>query len=92
MTGGIFIKRVVLISSLSFVFFLGKVKSESPLTDEEVKFFETLDKGIDILETAISKLDNKVIPGDVVFKLHDTFGFPFDLTADIAREKGLKIE
>ena len=41
MTGGIFIKRVVLISSLSFYFFLGKVKSESSLTDEEVKFFES---------------------------------------------------
>jgi alanyl-tRNA synthetase len=62
------------------------------IKDEEVKFFETLEKGIDILETAISKLDNEVIPGDVVFKLHDTFGFPFDLTADIAREKGLKID
>ena len=62
------------------------------IKDEEVKFFETLEKGIDILETAISKLDNEVIPGDVVFKLHDTFGFPYDLTADIAREKGLKID
>ncbi len=62
------------------------------IKDEEVKFFETLEKGIDILEIAISKLDNEVIPGDVVFKLHDTFGFPFDLTADIAREKGLKID
>ena len=62
------------------------------IKDEEVKFFETLEKGIDILEIAISKLDNEVIPGDVVFKLHDTFGFPFDLTADIAREKGLTID
>ena len=62
------------------------------IKDEEVKFFETLEKGIDILEIAISKLDNKVIPGDVVFKLHDTYGFPFDLTADIAREKGLTID
>src|SRR6056300_125707 len=62
------------------------------IKDEEVKFFETLEKGIDILETAISKLDNDVIPGDIVFKLHDTFGFPFDLTADIAREKGLTID
>jgi alanyl-tRNA synthetase len=62
------------------------------IKDEEVKFFETLEKGIDILETAISKLDNEVIPGDIVFKLHDTFGFPFDLTADIAREKGLTID
>jgi alanyl-tRNA synthetase len=62
------------------------------IKDEEVKFFETLEKGIDILETAISKLDDEIIPGDVVFKLHDTFGFPFDLTADIAREKGLTID
>ena len=62
------------------------------IKDEEVKFFETLEKGIDILEIAISKLDNEVIPGDIVFKLHDTFGFPFDLTADIAREKGLTID
>jgi len=62
------------------------------IKDEEVKFFETLEKGIDILEIAISKLDDEIIPGDVVFKLHDTFGFPFDLTADIAREKGLKID
>ena len=62
------------------------------IKDEELKFFETLEKGIDILETAISKLDNEVIPGDVVFKLHDTYGFPFDLTADIAREKGLTID
>jgi len=62
------------------------------IKDEEIKFFETLDKGINILEEAISNLDNEVIPGAVVFKLHDTFGFPFDLTADIAREKGLTID
>lgn len=54
--------------------------------------FETLGKGINILEDAINGLDDDVIPGTVVFKLHDTFGFPYDLTADIAREKGLKID
>ena len=59
---------------------------------KKLKFFETLDKGINILEEAINNLDDDVIPGTVVFKLHDTFGFPYDLTADIAREKGLKID
>ena len=59
---------------------------------EEVKFFETLEKGIKILDQSIDELDGDTIPGDVVFKLHDTFGFPFDLTADIAREKNLNID
>ena len=59
---------------------------------EEVKFFETLEKGIYILDEAISAMKNKTIAGDIVFKLHDTYGFPFDLTADIAREKGLNID
>ena len=59
---------------------------------EEVKFFETLEKGILILEESIQGLKNKTIPGEVIFKLHDTFGFPFDLTADIAREKDLLVD
>ena len=54
---------------------------------EEIKFFETLEKGIEILEEEISNMSEDIISGDVVFKLHDTFGFPFDLTADIARER-----
>ena len=60
--------------------------------EEELKFFETLEKGINILDETISDMTNKTISGDIVFKLHDTFGFPFDLTADIAREKGLEID
>lgn len=60
--------------------------------NEELKFFETLEKGIQILEDAINNMDDKTIPGDVIFKLHDTFGFPFDLTADIAREKDLLVD
>ena len=59
---------------------------------EEEKFFETLEKGIDILEESISNMSNTKISGDIVFKLHDTYGFPFDLTADIARERGLLID
>ncbi len=62
------------------------------ILDEEVKFFETLEKGILILEESIQGLKNKTIPGEVIFKLHDTFGFPFDLTADIAREKDLLVD
>ena len=62
------------------------------ILDEELKFFETLEKGIQILEDAISSIKDKTIPGDVIFKLHDTFGFPFDLTADIARERDLSVD
>ena len=62
------------------------------IKNEEIKFFETLETGIEILEETISKMKNKTLSGDVVFKLHDTYGFPFDLTADIAREKQLDID
>ena len=65
---------------------------EETIHNEENKFLETLDKGIEILEKEISRMDSKVIPGDIVFKLHDTFGFPFDLTADIAREQDLDLD
>ena len=65
---------------------------EEIIHNEENKFLETLDKGIEILEKEISRMDSKVIPGDIVFKLHDTFGFPFDLTADIAREQDLELD
>ena len=69
---------------------------ESDITElvktEEVKFFETLEKGIEILDEEISNMTEEIISGDVVFKLHDTFGFPFDLTADIARERELLID
>ena len=62
------------------------------IKNEEIKFFETLEIGIEILEETISNMKNKTLSGDVVFKLHDTYGFPFDLTADIAREKQLDID
>ena len=65
---------------------------EKVLRKEELRFAETLDQGMEILETAISELSGTRIPGEVVFKLYDTYGFPVDLTADIARERGLEID
>jgi len=59
---------------------------------EEQRFAETIDQGMKILDDAIAGLDGKVIPGEVVFKLYDTYGFPADLTADIARERELALD
>ena len=65
---------------------------ERVLKKEEQRFAKTLDEGMEILERAIAKLKGKEIPGDVVFKLYDTYGFPVDLTADVARERGLTVD
>jgi alanyl-tRNA synthetase len=65
---------------------------EKVLQKEEKRFAETLDQGMEILESAIAKLKGKEIPGEVAFKLYDTYGFPVDLTADIARERGLSVD
>jgi len=66
------------------------------LAQEEARFAETLTAGMTILDEAIRALarsgDVRVIPGDTVFKLYDTYGFPVDLTADVARERGLSID
>ncbi|MBT8145074.1 MAG: alanine--tRNA ligase [Gammaproteobacteria bacterium] len=62
------------------------------LLKEEQQFAETLDRGMGLLDGVIDKLSGKTIPGDTVFKLYDTYGFPVDLTADIARERGLTID
>jgi len=65
---------------------------ETVLAREETRFAETLDQGMEILESAMAGLKGTEIPGDVVFRLYDTYGFPVDLTADIARERGLGID
>lgn len=69
-------------------------KIEKALKREEELFMQTLAQGIKLLEKEIQKLsgDTKIIPGDVVFKLYDTYGFPMDLTADYARENNLAID
>ncbi|MBG24363.1 MAG: alanine--tRNA ligase [Idiomarinaceae bacterium] len=68
-----------------------KVISDALLREEE-QFGKTLERGLAILQDALDQLKGSVIPGDVVFKLYDTYGFPVDLTADIAREKELTID
>ena len=65
---------------------------ERTLKQEEVRFAETLEFGLKHLEEAIGKISGKTIPGEVIFKLYDTYGFPVDLTADIARERGLQLD
>ncbi|MCC7411311.1 MAG: alanine--tRNA ligase [Gammaproteobacteria bacterium] len=65
---------------------------ERVLAHEEVRFGETLVQGLDILDGVIGALSGAEIPGDTVFQLYDTFGFPVDLTADIARERGLTLD
>ncbi|MFI4879794.1 MAG: alanine--tRNA ligase, partial [Steroidobacterales bacterium] len=71
----------------------GRELAERVLKQEELRFAETLANGMVLLEGAIRALHGgKVIDGDTVFKLYDTFGFPADLTADVARERGLTID
>ncbi|RUO65024.1 alanyl-tRNA synthetase [Pseudidiomarina planktonica] len=65
---------------------------EDALRREEEQFARTLERGLAILSDAIADLDGKVLPGDLAFKLYDTYGFPLDLTADIAREKELTVD
>ncbi|MES2385206.1 MAG: alanine--tRNA ligase [Pseudomonadota bacterium] len=61
------------------------------LKAEEERFFETLEIGMTILDTALAG-GAKVLPGDVAFKLHDTYGFPLDLSADVCRERGVEVD
>ncbi len=65
---------------------------ERVLRLEEERFAETLEQGMKILDETIQGLEAKEIPGETVFKLYDTYGFPVDLTADIARERDLKVD
>ena len=62
------------------------------LKKEEIQFSKTLDKGMAIFQNYLAGTTNSVIPGDLIFKLYDTYGFPVDLTNDIARENGLEID
>ncbi|MCP4010707.1 MAG: alanine--tRNA ligase, partial [Proteobacteria bacterium] len=65
---------------------------ERVLEKENTKFIETLAQGIEILDAEFARLEGAVLPGEVVFKLYDTFGFPFDLTADYAREHNITLD
>ncbi len=69
-----------------------QVQVEKVLLAEEEQFAKTLDKGLAVLEDKLASLQNGVIPGEVVFVLYDTYGFPVDLTNDIARERELALD
>ena len=62
------------------------------LKKEEEQFARTLDKGMAVLEGALKDLSGNVLPGELIFQLYDTFGFPTDLTNDVAREKGYRLD
>jgi alanyl-tRNA synthetase len=68
-----------------------KTRVSEVLKQEEERFAETLENGMGVLESALASGD-KLLDGDTVFRLYDTFGFPVDLTADIARERGVRID
>jgi alanyl-tRNA synthetase len=70
----------------------GEGRATQVLAQEETRFAETLATGMALLDAETAKLKSTVIPGEAVFRLYDTYGFPADLTADIARERGLTID
>lgn len=65
---------------------------ENTLKIEEEQFLRTLDKGLNLLEHELKNVKNACLSGDVAFKLYDTYGFPFDLTADVCREKSITVD
>ncbi|MEZ5451289.1 MAG: alanine--tRNA ligase [Thiothrix sp.] len=69
-----------------------RLRVEEALEKEERRFAETLEQGMKILEDAIGNMSGDTIDGETVFKLYDTYGFPVDLTGDIARERNLKLD
>jgi alanyl-tRNA synthetase len=70
----------------------GEARAMQVLAQEETRFAETLATGMALLDAEAAKLTSSVIPGETVFRLYDTYGFPLDLTADVARERGLTID
>ncbi len=70
----------------------GKELIIETLKNEEEKFSSLLDRGMKILDQNLSKVQNNILPGDIAFKLYDTYGFPLDLTADILKNKNIKID
>src|ERR1700733_381107 len=70
----------------------GEARATQILAQAEDRFAETLTTGMALLDAEAAKLTSSVIPGETVFRLYDTYGFPQDLTADVARERGLTID
>lgn len=94
---GVFFHRIVaaLVAEMGEAFPELKTRQahiERILKTEEEQFAKTLEQGLKILEQDLSDLKGTEIPGEVMFKLYDTYGFPMDLTGDIARERGLTLD
>jgi alanyl-tRNA synthetase len=73
----------------------GQERATDVLRQEEERFFQTIANGMEILETALAAMQaagSQQIDGDLAFKLHDTYGFPLDLTADVCRERGVTVD
>ena len=73
----------------------GAARTTEVLKAEEERFFQTIHHGMDILEAALAEMarsGSAVVDGDTAFKLHDTFGFPVDLTGDVCRERGVTVD
>ena len=84
-----------LVANMSTAYPILKEKAtyiEQTLKKEEVRFSETLNVGLSLLEDHIKEMSSDVLEGDIVFKLYDTYGFPLDITEDIAREQNLKVD
>ncbi len=72
-----------------------QTRIENVLRQEEERFLETIENGMEMLETALADIESKkvdTLDGETAFKLHDTYGFPLDLTADVCRERNLKVD
>ncbi|BGI50780.1 MAG: alanine--tRNA ligase [Arsenophonus endosymbiont of Ceratovacuna japonica] len=93
----IFFHKLVLplIDTMGYVANSLKIKQEmieKTLKNEEEQFTRTLIRGLKLLDDKLSQLKNNILSGEIVFLLYDTYGFPFDLTADICRERNIKID
>ena len=69
-----------------------KAEVSAILSQEEDRFSETLRQGMELLKKAVDQVKGKKLPGDIAFKLYDTYGFPVDLTADVIREQGMRVD
>ena len=95
-TGSFFYQLVAPLGKVMGAAYPELISMQQDITDtikkEEEQFARTLDKGMGVLEAALENVSGDVLPGELIFQLYDTFGFPTDLTNDVAREKGYSLD
>jgi len=95
-TGSFFYQLVAPLGEVMGAAYPELISMQQDITDtikkEEEQFARTLDKGMGVLEAALENVSGDVLPGELIFQLYDTFGFPTDLTNDVAREKGYSLD